>query len=823
MSNSTNIDTLISNTNINFKEEIFSSTSFKLDKFCEEKLDSVMFLYNDKPSILKSINKIIIESKSKYNITFEEVIGILIRSYKTFMSIGAYVNDIDTSISSLMINEKNYSSLIQSLRKDIEEYLLEFRNMKEEEDIKLNSRLQTGFEGVYFEKVASHQDYLDDLYSDDSLVMKDFLNPQPKTKRWLQEVSEIIKVFVDEGCFDKAIKVIVDVKDSDLALIDYNEKIKIDDAYNYFIEKLTLECSKSNTVSDINTYIGYLIDIKCDSLGRYTYLDWISKILKSRNLALLQSDEDKDKQIETVDKIKQLVTSHTQNMTYYLNEYRKFFIKEDSLNETIFLLDWRKREVSNFYVAIQTEFTYIKTVKDLKTLLKFYKNVIEDADSNGMSIQYVFDENIIKNLNISLEAISSLCMKEKGSPYDLQEYSIDFSDRSINKDSNPNMNIRNFRKVTYIETDTLNSKTYKFTCCSELGNCFVNILQLIVEFISGFGFDDKVYLVKYLEDYFFSNILTNDLISFISNKVNYAISQNTKINTFSDGIDDLPLPNQLLINYAISLTSITNTINEICTRQVSNKIYEFRNYLIDIHSKFFLELFRHKLEWHFSKSINDRKELYVKDTPHEYETISEPEPCFLSFFYLIRTLIFNLRKRSVSNDIIEEIVLDSQFIVFLNSIQKLIEIEKVYDTDLTFGKMGVYGIENIIYGVYFIKNSIERIFNYKLSGKDKPKESLIRRSTIKSFLVINNFQSLVSKAGVVSQEKERKEDDIYDVDDSKVMIKHSCLVDMLLKNMIKKFCYNKKMSEDMFVSQLGKYEDNAVAYIIKNKYELDKK
>lgn len=830
MSSSNNIETLISKSNINLKEEIFSSTNFKLDKFFEEKLEKVDFSFKEKSKIIKIIKNIITENKLKYNQTFEQVIEVLINSYKTFMSIGTYVNEIDISISELMINEKNYSNLIQSLRKDVEESLVQFRNLKEEEETQSSSQKDSVSEGVYFEKTPSFYDYLDDLYYDDTLKMTDFLNPPSKSKRWLQEVSEMIKVYVDEGSFEKGVKVILEVKESDMALIDYNEKIKIDDSYNYFIEKLTLECSKSNSILDINTYIGYLIDIKCDSLGRYTYLDWISKILKSRITVLLQSQSDSDddktktKTINAVDMIKLLVTSYNQSMNYYLNEYRKFFGEDDSINENILLLDWKKRETSSFYLSIQAQFSNVKTIKELKTILKFYKDLIDESDSLGLSVQYVLDEFILKNLNISLEAISSICMKEKGSPYEIQEYSIDFSDKHM---INSVLSSTTTRKVTYIENETIKKKEYVFTCCSQLGNCFVNILQLIVEFISGFGLSQNIYFVKYLDDYFFSNILSNDLVSFISNKVNFAMSQNMKVNSFSDGIDDLPLPNQLLINYAISLTSITNTINEICKRQVSNKIYEFRNYLIDIHSKFFLDLFRQKLEWHFLKSANERKEILFKDSPHEFksESESEPDASFLNFFYLLRTLVLNLRKRNVNEEIIEEIILDSQFIVFLNSIQKVVETEKSYDSEFSFGKIGIFGVEKIIIGVYFIKNSIEKVFNYKLSGKEKP-ESLIRKSTIKSFLTINNFQNLIGVVGVdrmVKTKGKTIESEIFDVDDSKVMVKHCNLVDMLLKNMIKKFCFNKKMSEDMFLSRLVKYEEIAVEYIIKNKYELDKK
>lgn len=165
----------------------------------------------------------------------------MLDNYQTFIKIGKYVEKIDKNLTNTMNVQKNYSILLRDLRKDVEEftvdyvkYLKDAQVHKEEKIVNSNNEFSS--------------DNLDFNFSDDidyfkDFNIEDFLNPEKGTRRWIEEQSEKLKVLIDEKNFKKAVSLVLDIRVSQLSDIDYDIKLELDSVYSYLIEKLTISIS----------------------------------------------------------------------------------------------------------------------------------------------------------------------------------------------------------------------------------------------------------------------------------------------------------------------------------------------------------------------------------------------------------------------------------------------------------------------------------------------------------------------------------------------------------------------------------------------------
>ena len=112
----------------------FVGENFSPEQFIGDCLMEKSFAFTHKEQRLKDVKNILKNTDKLYKNSSEKFIDVLLNNYETFISIGKYIDKIDKNISNAMESEKEYSNLIQNLRKDVESF--SFNYSKYLKDIK---------------------------------------------------------------------------------------------------------------------------------------------------------------------------------------------------------------------------------------------------------------------------------------------------------------------------------------------------------------------------------------------------------------------------------------------------------------------------------------------------------------------------------------------------------------------------------------------------------------------------------------------------------------------------------------------------------------
>ena len=131
-----------------------------------------------------------------------------------------------------------YSSYLQNLRKNVEEFSIDYiKYLKEVEIFDSKENINKNHkENIYFESPEEEIKTVE-------FNIDEFLNPQKGSKKWLEEQAEKIRVLINEKKYPETLKLIKEIRNFDLENIDYEMKNEIDLVYNYLIEKLTVSVS----------------------------------------------------------------------------------------------------------------------------------------------------------------------------------------------------------------------------------------------------------------------------------------------------------------------------------------------------------------------------------------------------------------------------------------------------------------------------------------------------------------------------------------------------------------------------------------------------
>lgn len=174
-----------------------------------------------------------------------QFVDVLLENYQTFIKIGKFVDRIDKNIGNTMSTyklifidtQKNYSMLLRDLRKDVEEFTIDYvKYLKEAEYTRSKeSELKERLEDFHFEDLEGLEKAVENNFS-----LDDFLNPKKGSKRWLEEQPEKMKVLIDEKKFGDCVALMKEIRKSDLDIVDYDVKLELDQVYNYLIERLTI-------------------------------------------------------------------------------------------------------------------------------------------------------------------------------------------------------------------------------------------------------------------------------------------------------------------------------------------------------------------------------------------------------------------------------------------------------------------------------------------------------------------------------------------------------------------------------------------------------
>lgn len=364
-----------------------------------------------------------------------------------------------------------------------------------------------------------------------------------------------------------------------------------------------------------------------------------------------------------------------------------------------YIVPWLNQEVRLMAKNIEIYFTKIQSISEIKKILRFLKEIFIKYDKKGVSPKYIFDIFFINNIKISLEALINYCMKVEGNSYELKEYSVTYKSQKI-----------------------------RLLCVSEIGNATFNVFQIVSEFITEFLEDKKNFIdLIFIEEYFFESILSRDFTTFIKNKISKNISSNLEVKAFFENSENMAIPNQILINYGISILSIENLLEFFFSIMAQEKqiSYLSRESLKVMKDKineskitFFSNLFKTKLENHFYNGLEMNKDKYKDDIISS--EFKKPENIFYSYFFFLKSLAKTIRLRT-NNDMkmVKYFVLDTLYVNFLKIIENIRDLDKIYDTELNFFKLGVNGLELIIYGIYFIYLAIQKIFLFDEENKFK--------------------------------------------------------------------------------------------------------
>ena len=380
-----------------------------------------------------------------------------------------------------------------------------------------------------------------------------------------------------------------------------------------------------------------------------------------------------------------------------LDEYFKIS-KDNNFSYSSYIVPWLKQEVKMMAKTLEIYFTKIQNIQEIKNIMKYLKDIFVKYDRKGISAKYVFDIFFINNLKISLEAMINFCMRVDGNSFELKEYFVNYKSQKI-----------------------------KLYCVSEIGNATFNVFQIVSEFISDFLGDKNVYIdLVFLEEYFFETILSRDFTTFIKNKISKNISSNNEVKAFFENQENMAIPNQILINYGISILSIENLLEyfytvmteEINIANISREsLKTMKEKINESKITFFSNLFKSKLENHFYHGFESGKDKFRDDITQEFK---KPENIFFSYFFFLKSLAKTIRLRT-NNDtkMVKYFILDTLFVNFLKIIENIRELDKIYDTEMNISKLGVNGLEIIIHGVYFVYLSIQKIFLFDEENKFK--------------------------------------------------------------------------------------------------------
>jgi hypothetical protein len=191
--------------------------------------------------------------------------------------------------------EKEYSNLIQNLRKDVESFSFNYSKYLKETKDDNDENNNNNESNIYKFEPVGDMDFIEE-----NLDLEDFLHPKEKGKKWLEEQSENLKVLIDNEKFDESIELVNKIRDCDLGNIDYEILIDLDITYNYLIEKLSRAISRCKSRKEVKIYLDKMKKLGCSSLAVDTFLSWLSEKLKNKIQDKIEEENKKKEELNVI-------------------------------------------------------------------------------------------------------------------------------------------------------------------------------------------------------------------------------------------------------------------------------------------------------------------------------------------------------------------------------------------------------------------------------------------------------------------------------------------------------------------------------------------
>ena len=596
------------------KIEKFAGENFSSEKYFNNALDGLSFAYNQKKERLKDVKELIKNTENKNTVNYSQYIDVLLGNYEIFINIGKYVDRIDKNITQTISSQKEYSNLISSLRKDIEEFSFSFsKYLKNINDENNNTPLVNNAnnnDNIYkFEPVDEIE------LMEENFNFEEFLNPQEGSEKWLGEQIEKIKMLISEKKYDECIKLILDIRQYDLSKLDYNLCIILDDAYNELIEKLTLAIGRCSTIKEVKIYLEKLKSLGCESLAVDTFLSWLSKKLRNRTLKKIIGEEDydflnmeetssssvsisnftKSKSLKNSSMMKSKITKKNENLNSIKEEEEEIKeedendddnneknnnIEEDKnvidTNEIINLINNKEHNMDKTIIDIIND--YFDILRKSLGVLNEYFNTKKNVNYSTYIIPWLRQE--IFSMNKQLESLFGKIRTINELSSVMNFISELFSKMETFGQSGKfiydmyfikNLNISLISIISYclkvnITGVPFDLKYYSIPfsqnqfalySVAELSPSVYNIGLIISEFINKYSSMKNNFIgIIFLEEYLFDKILNQEFLPFLKNKIEKSISNNYDLMPFTDNSESMAPSNQTIINYGITILSI---------------------------------------------------------------------------------------------------------------------------------------------------------------------------------------------------------------------------------------------------------------------------
>lgn len=413
------------------------------------------------------------------------------------------------------------------------------------------------------------------------------------------------------------------------------------------------------------------------------------------------------------------------------NEYNLIFYPH--------LIQWMKFQIKNLADKSEILYLKIKTVEELIMILKYLKKLLLYFDMKQISAKYIFDDCFIYNIKLSLKSIIFHSIKNNNKIFEIGYF---------NNDNNKNI-------------------TLEYYCIGEISL----ITKIIVDFMC-YLLDEKLtnkyelIYVPFIEKYFVKTLIYEDYINNLENHLKDLDAYNFKIKAISNKIYDnqksIPIENEILINYSITLIEINKIFKQIIHEVKEKNIFSkhILNHLLKSNEKifmfkdnFFERLFKSRLEMHFfhgyAMMLANEKLLDLNLADNillnnnvSLDLLQDFQKLFYSYFMFVKAMAKNIKKKvNQNNKIFSYLISDIFFFKnFLFVMSQLKDLNIDYNIEFSFQDIDSNGFLTIILGIYFVYNLIHVCFEIEEEARKLQELENFIDSIINDFYIIKNIE-----------------------------------------------------------------------------------
>jgi len=434
-------------------------------------------------------------------------------------------------------------------------------------------------------------------------------------------------------------------------------------------------------------------------------------------------------------------------------------IKKININLQIqysILKPWIRNEIINLAYESEILFLNVKSISELKIIFIYFKNLFLYFDKKELSGKYIFDDCFNNNIKYAINSVFNTLQINPKLSFDLKEYTI----------------YKN------------NSSYLIYFCIGQINEFFESILEFLIFLMEERYTKQEDFLhMIFIEQYFLQNILLKIFFDNLDTLLKEADSYNFIIKAINNKIyldkNGIPIQNQILLNWTISLYEISrifqillNEINE--NRSVLNntyfisinKAYEKSN---KFKTEFLAKLFKTRTEMYLFNGFAIMKENEIfqdlKDTNEiimdiniSIDNLPEYHKIFYVYYLFIKSMSINVKLKITdkNNFLLINIFLENLYFKnFKDVILNLKDLNERINLDFSFKNLTIEGLEAIVIGMYFLFNLL--IIGFEIENENENEEEYKNRQGELIENIINEYMFATNKideCNIISKKKD---------------------------------------------------------------------